>query len=273
MQVTSLVDNCAAEGFETEHGLSLHIAMSCGKKFLFDTGQSGLFINNAHKAVVDILAVDACFISHGHYDHGGGIGAFLKENLKANVYIDSQAFKPRYSLHDDGLHSIGIDRDSLNGRRLVLCDETVTLPCGISFFSGVKGDCLMPSGNNRLKAADKVSQDAFPDERSLLIEENGKLFLFAGCAHHGIVNIIERAMELTGKVPSYVFSGFHTAKSGLDMVGESAYINALAQRLLTYKDCMFYTMHCTSYSVYLRLRDIMGERIDYLSCGRYVKIN
>lgn len=270
MQVTSLVDNCAAEGFEAEHGLSLHIAMDCGKKFLFDTGQSGLFINNAHKAGVDIPAVDACFISHGHYDHGGGIGAFLKENLKANVYIDSQAFKPRYSLHDDGLHSIGIDRDSLNGRRLVLCDETVTLPCGISFFSGVKGEDLLPSGNSRLKAADKVSQDAFPDERSLLIEENGKIYLFGGCAHKGIVNIIDSAVELTGKVPSYVLSGFHTAKSGLTQTDETAYINALSERLLAYRDCVFYTMHCTSYPVYLQLREVMGERINYLSCGEKV---
>ncbi len=270
MEITSLIDNCAAKGFESEHGLSLHIALNCGKKILFDTGKGDLFIKNARKAGIDMSVVDACFISHGHYDHGGGIGAFIKVNPKANVYIDSQAFVTRYSFHDDGLHSIGIDNGVIAGTRLVLCDDTVTLSDGVKFFSGVRGNDLLPSGNSRLKAADRVSHDASPDERSLLIEENGKSYLFGGCAHHGIVNIIERAVELTGKVPSYVFSGFHTANSGLDTKEETAYIKALAHRLLAYKNCRFYTMHCTSYSVYLRLREIMGERINYLSCGEKI---
>jgi metal-dependent hydrolase (beta-lactamase superfamily II) len=82
MVVKVLMENTAVSGdFQTEHGLSLYVETG-GYRLLFDTGASGLFLENAKKLDVDIAKVDFAVISHGHYDHGGGLKPFLAQNTK-----------------------------------------------------------------------------------------------------------------------------------------------------------------------------------------------
>jgi len=80
MIIKTLVENTAlSKNFGSEHGLSLYIEAN-SHKILFDVGASELFLENAKKLNVDISEVDYLIISHGHYDHGGGLRAFLREN-------------------------------------------------------------------------------------------------------------------------------------------------------------------------------------------------
>jgi len=80
MIIKTLVENTAvSKEYECEHGLSLYIETN-KHKILFDLGKSDLFLKNAKRLNVDITEVDLVVISHGHYDHGGGLGAFLKTN-------------------------------------------------------------------------------------------------------------------------------------------------------------------------------------------------
>ena len=91
MRVTMLLDNIAADGrLAAEHGLSLHI--ETGKhRILFDAGQSDAFARNAEALGIDLAAVDIAFVSHGHYDHTGGIARFLELNEHAPVYVHREA--------------------------------------------------------------------------------------------------------------------------------------------------------------------------------------
>lgn len=267
MNITSLVENTSRMGLSVEHGLSLYIEKDDGQKVLFDMGQSSLFARNAKVLSLDIADVDVAIVSHGHYDHGGGLKTFLDENEKAKVFIHKDAFLPHYSLRETGLRYIGLDTQLQKNERLVFCNDETCIETAMTLFANVHGDCCNPIGNRLLFGPEETKNDTFCHEQSLIIEEAGKVVLFAGCAHCGIINILRKAEEVTGKTPTHVFAGMHLVKSGLDSDAENAFIHTLATELQKYKNTMFYTMHCTGEEQYMKLKSLMDAQIAYLSCG------
>lgn len=272
MRVTSIIENTSNKGLPVEHGLSLYIEKNEGQKVLFDMGQSSLFARNATALSLSIADIDIAVISHGHYDHGGGLSTFLAENQKAKVYIHKDAFLPHYSLRDTGMKYIGLDKSLRDNEWLVFCDEVIYMGNGMTLFSNVQETCCFPVGNRLLFGPTETENDSFCHEQSLVIEEGNNVVLFAGCAHRGIVNILRKAEEVIGKVPTHVFAGMHLVKSGLDEVSEYAFIKSLANELMKYKDTMFYTMHCTGEEQYNKLRSLMGRQVEYLACGDIIMI-
>lgn len=111
----------ASKEFGCEHGLSLYVETD-RLHLLFDTGASGVFAENAEKLGVDLSAVDIAVLSHGHYDHGGGLQTFLKKNERAKVYVQRRAFDPHYADRPDGNKAyIGLDMALLPNERFVFC--------------------------------------------------------------------------------------------------------------------------------------------------------
>lgn len=218
MKVVSLVDNvsrCGSCG--AEHGLSLYVELDCGARILFDMGQGNLFADNAASLGIDLSEIDLAVVSHGHYDHAGGLATFLKLNSKAPVYIRESAFENHYSLKDSGMKSIGVDRPSDVGR-LVFCRDIEYLPYGIILFSNPPSDFPEPPGNRFLSGPDSRTPDSFSHEQSMLItgcvsspvtDGPTHSVLFAGCAHRGIVNILSKAQSLAPDPVTAVFSGMH----------------------------------------------------------------
>ena len=97
MEITVLAENTCKNGaFGTEHGLSLFIRTE-NYTILFDMGQTNLFLENAEKMGIDLETVDFAVLSHGHYDHGGGLKAFLNINPKAVVYANANVFGSYYN--------------------------------------------------------------------------------------------------------------------------------------------------------------------------------
>lgn len=272
MKVTSIIENTSPKGFPVEHGLSLYIEMNDGQKVLFDMGQSKLFAQNAKALALSIADVDIAVVSHGHYDHGGGLRTFLKENSKAKVFIHKDAFMPHYSLRDKELIYIGLDNSIKNNRRLVFCQDITRVDKGMTIFANVEGNCCNPVGNKRLFGPSEKENDLFCHEQNLIIEEDGKVILLAGCAHRGIVNILRKAEEVTGKTPTHVFAGMHLVKSGLDEIEENAFIKTLANKLIKYSGTMFYTMHCTGEEQYKQLKSLMATQIEYVACGDSINL-
>jgi 7,8-dihydropterin-6-yl-methyl-4-(beta-D-ribofuranosyl)aminobenzene 5'-phosphate synthase len=92
MKITALIENTTADKkLKANHGLCLYIETD-KHKLLFDMGANDLFLRNAEQLGIDIKAVDTAVISHGHFDHGGGLQQFLQNNDKAKVYINQNAF-------------------------------------------------------------------------------------------------------------------------------------------------------------------------------------
>lgn len=272
MKITSIIENTSTIGLPVEHGLSLYVQLDNGQNVLFDMGQRRLFTENAERLGLSISNVETAIISHGHYDHGGGLRAFLELNNKAKVYLHKDAFQSHYSLRDNGLAYIGLDKELKGNNRLIECDSLEKLSDNMVLFADVMGNCCCPNGNRLLFGPSEIQNDIFTHEQNLIIEENGNIILFAGCAHNGIINIIRKAEEVTGKMPTHVLAGMHLVKSGLNATDENKFIAELAQELQAYKDCKFYTMHCTGLEQYDKLKTIMGNQIEYLSCGETIQI-
>lgn len=273
MRITSLVENTSRRGLPVEHGLSLHIRLDNGRQILFDMGQRRLFADNAERLGINLADVDLAIVSHGHYDHGGGLRTFLGLNSKAKVYVSRDAFKPHYSLREDGLKYIGLDPELEIHDRLIFCGDEACMDKDIVLFSGISGDCLKPPGNRLLFGPVKDRNDEFRHEQSLVVREGKNVVLFAGCAHNGIVNIIRRGMQVTGCPFTHVFAGMHLVKSGLAEKEEAMFIRALAGKLSECPGCRYFTMHCTGTAQYETLKKEMGDAISYMGCGDSVEIN
>lgn len=272
MTITSLVENTSAMGLPVEHGLSLYIRLEDGRNVLFDMGQGTLFAENAERLGLRIADVDLAVISHGHYDHGGGLRTFLTLNDHARVFVHQEAFQPHFSLHEDGLHDIGLDTRLRDAKRLAVCSELTVIDEAMTLFAGVAGTCCRPRGNSRLLGPTPAMEDTFCHEQSLLVREGSSVVLLAGCAHCGIVNIVDQATALAGVPPTHVLAGMHLVNSGLSKDDDTAFIQSLAHELDRFPDTQFITMHCTGIEGYAKLKALLGHRISYLSCGDMCRI-
>ncbi len=255
MKITVLTENTSRCGLPVEHGLSLYIEAN-GRKILFDTGQSGLFADNAERLSVDLSAVELAVLSHGHYDHGGGLGRFLEINKKAPVYMSRYAFEKHYN----GERYIGLD-ESLDRSRFIFTDGVTKIADGLTLYSCSDMEKIIDLGAFGLNMleGERLVPDDFRHEHYLLIEENGKRVLISGCSHKGIVNIMNRFK------PDVLIGGFHFSK-----IEPGEKLKALAETLGKF-DTVYYTCHCTGERQFEFMKQYMN-RLNYISTGEAVEI-
>lgn len=273
MRIHVLVENTSlSPSMKGEHGLSLSIEIR-GKKLLFDTGASGLFLKNAGKMGIDIKEMDLAVISHGHYDHGGGLGRFLKENIKAKVYIHKKAFEGHYAKRPDQTADVGIDKSLKNHSRIVLTEGVFPIDDNLLLFSEIAGHEFSSSCNRYLFAEHPsgLVQDDFEHEQDLIVTEEEKTILIAGCAHRGIVNIYNSAVCLTGKKPDVVIGGFHLFNHGEGKSEDPDVVRRIGEFLKS-TGSKYYTGHCTGAEAYHLLKTVMGDQIQYFAAGSVVDI-
>ncbi|NMA68045.1 MAG: MBL fold metallo-hydrolase [Desulfitobacterium sp.] len=276
MLIKTLVENTTlSQEFGCEHGLSLYIETK-DHKILFDVGASELFLHNAKKLDVDIANIDFLVISHGHYDHGGGLKTFFQENTKARVFLHHLAFGQHYAIRPNNeLEFIGLDEKLKDNKQITFASDRFLISDSIHVFSNIPRRESPPKSNSGLLMEYKGErvEDDFAHEQNLVIEEDGKTLLVTGCAHNGIINILEHFHSLKGKMPDYVVGGFHlSSPSGenenIDWIDR---IDRIGKHLLSTKG-KFFTCHCTGIPAYERLKAIMGDKIAYLSVGSEITI-
>lgn len=264
MKVTVLSDNrYEIDGFETEHGLSVYVETPT-YKYLLDTGASGIFISNAEKAGIDLSQVDYVFVSHGHSDHAGGLKHFLNINSKAKIVLSKFALNQHFYSKRTGLREIGfvLDTGAYEGRFLYV-EDGLDLPAEVSAFKPDSDLFAKPQGNVTLftESGDKLDKDPFLHEIITTIDDQG-LFVFTGCAHHGLLNMLETVVQRLHRKPDFVLGGFHLIDSNETYTFESeADIELLAAEIKReYPDILFFTGHCTGdYAVKILQKELKDK--------------
>ncbi len=255
-------DTCGQAGCAYEHGFSVYIETE-HHRVLADTGKSEKTVQNAQKMGIDLSRADTVVISHGHYDHAGGLLAFCDINSSAVIYMHRAALGDYYH----GGRYIGIDKQIGRLANLRLTEGRLNIDKELSLFSDISGRRFWPQGNLVLsqKQEGQMIQDAFVHEQCLVVRES-QTVLISGCAHNGILNILDKYNGEYGGYPDAVISGFHMMKKTGYTQQEKDIILRTAEELAA-TGIVFYTGHCTGQDAIGLMKPVLGERLVQLHCG------
>ena len=247
LKITVVVDNTASGNLIAEHGLAYYIEFD-GKRIFFDAGQGNVIEHNCEKLNIDPLRANAFVISHGHYDHTGGI-KYLSEHFSDNVkvYIHPAAFGKKYANDAGNFKYIGISPENKkwiknkNAHRLFISKQPTEV------FKNVWTTGEIPRVNKIEKVSkrfclnkDITKHDSLPDDQSMFFYTKNGIVVLLGCCHSGIGNTLEHISKLTGKKKIFaVIGGMHlrnSTKKRLDFTAEI---------LNKFKVKLFAPCHCT----------------------------
>lgn len=272
MKFTILVDNkterasCLAEW-----GLAILIE-SQGKKILFDTGASPMFAENAKAIGADLSDVDALVISHGHFDHTGGVEAFIALNQAAPVYLHEEALGVTYGETDGVMddYNCGIlwDEDLRRSLkpRIRLTKDLRQIADHVWIAGNIPSMKEYPPAENffrELPAAPFTRPDPMNHEQCLIIEEDGRLHVFSGCSHKGVIPTLAHVKTLfPDKKIAGLTAGMHLYTLSADRRGQI--IDRLAAMDLDY----VVPLHCTGMQAIVEMKLKMGDRCRILTAGK-----
>ncbi len=267
MNMTILIeDTPGARECLFEHGLCIYLE-TAHHKVLLDTGATDAAMRNAETLGIDLSAVDTLIISHGHYDHTGGVLPFTAINPRATIYIRKNATGRFCNLKNGGTKYIGMDPAIATLRQIVFLDGDFRIDDELTVFTGIRGRRLWPQGNATLKREvdGRFLQDEFDHEQYLVVSSGERRILLSGCAHNGILNILDAYRERFGGAPTHVISGFHMVKSAY--TDEDDALIASIARELSATDTIYYTGHCTGDHALQIMKRIMRDQLVVMHSG------
>ncbi len=278
MRVTVLMENSTPSSrLAARHGLSLWLELDDGRRVLFDMGPNDGFLANARSLGVDVTEADLAVVSHGHYDHGGGLGAFLAACGDAGrdvpVYVREHAFEEHVSGTPERHHAIGLDPALATDPRVRPTGERCDLGGGLALFSTARRAHPTARSNGRLmeRRDGALVPDRFLHEQSLIVREGDRLTLVSGCSHGGVLNLMDVAEELAGAPLTSVVAGFHLMDPSGGTVEDEGLTRSLARELAA-RPARYLTCHCTGTDAFALLRDELGGRVSYLHVGSCVTL-
>lgn len=218
MKVTTLVENTAVPGplpLTGEHGLSFLIQTG-GNQILFDTGQGKVLLHNADLLKVDLAAVDTVVLSHGHFDHAGGLAPLMERNKRFTLMAHPDVFDDKQVGRNGQHHAIGVPAGKL---LLEKFNIPVRLDAGpVDIAPGIMTTGQIPMETDYesiepeflIKAGSTFVKDTIKDDQGLILDTPKGSVVLLGCAHRGIINILNHVKKLTqNKKIHAIMGGLH----------------------------------------------------------------
>ena len=254
--VTVLVENTAnQQGLLAEHGLAMWIERG-EQHILFDTGQGMALVHNADKLGINLSTADEVVLSHGHYDHTGGLLAALPDLGRATVYAHLTAFRERFTQAPDGtVRQIGAPIESTDwlAARVGLIAPTRTHPVEIADGLWLTGqipreNTFEDTGGAFFLDEGCTQPDPIIDDQAIYFRSESGLVVLLGCAHAGVINTLEYICALTNE------STVHTVLGGMHLLhADEARLQQTIRRLGDLDVQQIGLAHCTGFAAMARL--------------------
>lgn len=249
VKITTLVENSLGEhlALRNEHGLSFLIEIDTPHtQILFDTGQSGNFIQNAALLNIDLARTDQIILSHGHYDHSGGFKAYL-ESFGPNfeLLVGTGFFTPKYGNNNGAWEYLGnnFDREYLAKNKIdpiLIKEDKKEIAPGVYVLTNFPRSCEFENPNKRFYIYNgrEYELDLFNDEVVVVLEVKAGLVVLLGCSHPGLVNIIEAVRARFNRPVHCIMGGTHLVEADDIRLGRTfQYLQSLHLPLLGISHC------------------------------------
>ena len=269
LRITVLADNCvAAPDLLAEHGLSMLIEAD-DRRILFDTGQGRVLRDNLATLGIALAPLDAIVLSHGHYDHTGGLSAVLEEQCPPAIFVHTAAVAPKYAKREQPPHRFigfpALSREALDTVR----ERIVWTRSATQVAPGVWCTGEIPRTHKGEQAdsvffldADCREPDPLVDDQALVVETTRGLVILAGCAHAGVVNTVNHVCKLAGRDEIHaLIGGLHLGRASYKQLEETGNtLGRLNCRILA-------PCHCTGMSAHAYLRARFHSLVQDVGAG------
>jgi len=261
------VENTAKQSLIGEHGLAFWIETQAGN-VLLDTGQGRAIGHNAHKLGIDLSQVNVIVLSHGHYDHTGGLDAAATAE-QADIYIHPAALEPKFTRQPMGqARYIGMPDSSRRildqaQRRVIHTDKPTEILRGIHVTGPIpRATDFEDTGGEFFLDESCSIRDELIDEQAVFFDTSDGTVVLLGCAHSGAINTLMYVQQLTGQRPILaVIGGMHLLSAGQHRM--DATVEALG-RVDVKKIGL---AHCTGFAAMARLHNEFPDRCFHCTAG------
>ena len=255
-------------GLLPEHGLSLFLNIE-GRQWLFDAGQSGLLIDNARRLGIDLKQLEGIILSHGHYDHTGGLKSILGETGDIPVYAHPGIFRERFSLKKKGvIKPVGLpfSRQLLeeSGARFSLSVTGREINPGMYLSGEIPRRTSFERGDPFLVIRDdeRYLSDPFIDDQFLTIDCDDGVIMITGCCHAGLINSLREVREIhPGKKIKAIVGGLHLHAADQTM------LEKIIKALEPFAPEEIIAGHCTGAAAESSLANAVGSRFHKMETG------